>query len=71
MINQIKKNSRVIMALIKMRFQNLMMFRLGFFGPFFVDGSMFLIQLIVFQTIYLKIDRIGTWGRGEMVLYSK
>jgi len=69
MINQIKKNSRVIMALIKMRFQNLMMFRLGFFGPFFVDGSMFLIQLIVFQTIYLKIDRIGTWGRGEMVLY--
>jgi len=69
MINQIKKNSRVISVLIKIRFQNLMMFRLGFFGPFFVDGSLFLIQLIVFQTIYLKIDRIGTWGRGEMVLY--
>jgi len=42
---------------------------LGFFGPFFVDGSMFIIQLIVFQTIYLRVDRIGTWGRGEMVLY--
>ena len=69
MIKQIKKNSRVISVLIKIRFQNLMMFRLGFFGPFFVDGSLFLIQLIVFQTIYLKIDRIGTWGRGEMVLY--
>ena len=69
MINQIKKNSRVIRVLIKIRFQNLMMFRLSFFGPFFVDGSLFMIQLIVFQTIYTKVDRIGTWGRGEMILY--
>ncbi|MDF2821846.1 MAG: transporter permease [Clostridiales bacterium] len=69
MINRIKKNSRVIRVLIGLRFQNLMMIRLGFFGPFFVDGSLFLIQLVVFQTIYTEVDRIGTWESGEMILY--
>lgn len=52
-----------------MRFQKLMMFRLGFFGPFFVDGSMFAIQLLVFDAVYRNVDRIGSWERGEMILY--
>ncbi len=68
-MEQMKRNGKVIRALIEIRFQNLMMFRLGFFGPFFVDGSLFLIQLIVFQAIYANVDRIGTWGRGEMTLF--
>ena len=46
-----------------------MMFRLGFFGPFFVDGSMFVIQLLVFQAIYSKVDRIGSWEQGDMILF--
>ncbi|WP_026891853.1 ABC-2 family transporter protein [Lacrimispora aerotolerans] len=66
---EFKRNIRVIKALIEIRFQNLMMFRLGFFGPFFVDGSLFLIQLMVFQAIYSNVDRIGTWGRGEMIVF--
>lgn len=68
-MNRIKRNCKVISALIRMRFQNLMMFRLGFFGPFFVDGSLFLIQLLVFQALYTKVDKIGTWGRGEMIIF--
>ena len=63
------KYYRVWKALLKIRFQNLMMFRLGFWGPFFVDGSLFLVQLAVFDAIYANVDRIGSWGRGEMILY--
>jgi ABC-2 type transport system permease protein len=52
-----------------MRLQNLMMFRLGFFGPFFVDSCVFLVQLCVFEAVYSNVDRIGTWGKGQMILY--
>lgn len=68
-MNRIKKNYRVCKQLIQIRFHNLMMFRLGFFGPFFVDGSLFLVQLLVFQAIYSNVDRIGNWSKGEMILY--
>lgn len=64
-----KKNFRVLRELVRIRFQNLMMFRIGFFGPFFVDGSLFAVQLIVFQAVYANVDRIGSWGRGEMILF--
>jgi len=45
------------------------MFRLDFFGPFFVDGSLFFIQLLAFRAIYSNVDKIGTWRNGEMILY--
>lgn len=64
-----KRNIKFIYELIKLRFQHLMMFRLGFWGPFFVDGSLFVIQLIVFQAIYANVDTIGPWGKGEMVIF--
>ena len=63
------KYYRVWKALLKIRFQNLMMFRLGFWGPFFVDGSLFLVQLAVFDAIYANVERIGSSGRGEMIMY--
>lgn len=69
MMKRVKKNYRVLKELIRIRFQNLMMFRLGFFGPFFVDGSLFVVQLIVFGAVYSNVDRIGTWGQGEMILF--
>lgn len=64
-----RKNVRVVRELIRLRFQNIMMFRLGFFGPFFVDGSLFLVQLLVFDAVYGNVDQIGGWGKGEMILY--
>lgn len=64
-----KKNSRVLRELIRIRFQKMMMFRLGFFGPFFVDSSLFIVQLLVFRAVYGNVDEIGGWGSGEMILY--
>ena len=64
-----KKYCRILKELIRIRFQNLMMFRLGFFGPFFVDGSLFAVQLIVFHAVYENVYAIGSWGQGEMLLF--
>lgn len=64
-----RKNLKVIRALIRLRFQNLMMFRIGFFGPFLVDGSLFAVQLMVFSAVYAHVERIGSWGHGQMILY--
>lgn len=57
------------MALVKLRLQNLMMYRIGFFGPFFIDSSLFLVQILAFQAIYSHVDRIGSWEKGEMILF--
>lgn len=69
MRTEIRKYFRVLRELICLRFQNLMMFRLGFFGPFFVDGSLFVVQLLVFQAVYANVERVGTWGKGAMILF--
>lgn len=69
MRNSIKKYMRVLRELIYLRFHALTVFRLDFFAAFFVDGSLFLIQLLVFGAVYSHVDTIGNWGRGAMILY--
>ena len=69
MRKNLKKNMRVLKTLITLRFHGMAVFRLDFFGPFFVDGSLFLIQLLAFGAVYANVDSIGSWGRGEMILY--
>ena len=69
MIKNMKKNCKVLRELILLRFHGLMVFRLDFFGPFFVDGSLFLIQLVAFGAVYANVDQIGGWRIGEMILY--
>lgn len=67
-----QKNShsmRFIIALIKLKLSRMMVFRLSFFGAFFVDGSMFLIQLLLYQAIYAQVDTIGGFSRGEMIIF--
>ncbi len=62
-------NIRFIIALIRMKLSRMMVFRLSFFGAFFVDGSLFLIQLLLYQSIYSQVDTIGGFGRGEMIIF--
>lgn len=52
-----------------MKLSKLMNFRFSFFGAFFVDGSMFLIQLLMYEAIYSQVDTIGGWNRGEMIIF--
>ncbi len=57
----LRKNYRVLKELMKIRFHNLTVFRLDFFAPFFVDGSLFLVQLLVFRAVYANVDTVGSW----------
>lgn len=63
------KYLRILRQLVRLRMHQLMVFRLDFFAPFFVDGSLFAVQLLVFDAIYGNVDRIGTWDRGAMLVY--
>ena len=68
-MKNLKKNLRVLREMLYLRFHGLTVFRLDFFAPFFIDGSLFVIQLLAFGVIYSNIDRIGNWHQGEMILY--
>ncbi len=68
-MKSVRKNLCVLRELFYLRFHGLTVFRLDFFGPFFVDGSLFFIQLLAFNAVYSNVDAIGSWGRGEMILY--
>jgi len=47
----------------------MMVFRLSFFGAFFADGMLFVVQVLTFSIIYGQVDAIGDWGRGEMLIF--
>ena len=64
-----KQKLKFILMLIKMKLTHMMVFRISFFGAFFVDGTMFVIQLLVFSAIYTQIDSIGGWTQGEMIIF--
>jgi ABC-2 type transport system permease protein len=64
-----KKNLRFITLLIKLKLARMMVFKLSFFGAFFADGALFLIQLLTFSTIYAHVDNIGGWDRGIMIIF--
>ena len=55
--------------LFKMKLSRNMAFRFNFFGAFFVDGSLFLLQLLTFSAIYQNAGRIGGFGQGEMTIF--
>lgn len=64
-----KNNLKFILALIRLKLSKMMVFRLSFFGAFFVDGTMFIMQLLMYQAIYSQVDSIGGWTRGEMIIF--
>ena len=65
----IGRNLKVLFMLFRMKLSRTMAFRFSFFGVFFVDGSMFLLQIVMFEAICSQVDSIGGWGRGEMLVF--
>ena len=64
-----KDNFKFLKELMKLRLSHIMTFRLGFFGPFFIDTSYFLVQLFAFEAIYGHVDNIRGWGHGEILVF--
>lgn len=63
------KNLRFIFTLCKMKLSRMMIYRLSFFGATFVDGSLFLLWLLMFNAIYGQVDSIGGWSRGQTIIF--
>ena len=63
------KNIRFIYTLFKMKLSRMMMYRLSFFGATFVDGSLFVLWLLMFNAIYSQVDSIGGWSRGQTTIF--
>lgn len=66
---KIQKQLKIMLMLLKMKLSQNMAFRFSFFGAFFVDGSLFLIQILMFQVIYSQTDSIGDWNGPQMLLF--
>ncbi|OGO77583.1 MAG: ABC transporter permease [Clostridiales bacterium GWB2_37_7] len=66
---RITRQLKIIYMLLKMKLSRNMAFRFSFFGVFFVDGSLFLIQLLMFSTIYSQVGSIGGWDRSQMLFF--
>lgn len=64
-----RRNIKFILTLVKMKIIGSSVFRLSFFGAFFVDGSMFTLQVLMFEAIYSQIGSIGDWARGDMMIF--
>lgn len=64
-----KNNFKFIAELIKLRLSHIMTFRLGFFAPFFINTSYFLVQLFAFEAIYGHVDNIRGWGHGAILIF--
>lgn len=65
----VKRQLKIMYMLFKMKLSRSMAFRFSFFGVFFVDGSLFIIQLLMFSAIYSQVDSIGGWDRHQMLFF--
>ena len=65
----IGRQLKIILMLFKMKLSKNMAFRFSFFGVFFVDGTLFLIQLLMFSAIYSHVGEIGGWDRQQMLFF--
>jgi len=64
-----RRNLKFIFLLIKLKLSRMMVWRFSFFGAFFADAALFIVQLLTFQIIYSHVDAIGDWNRGQMIIF--
>lgn len=64
-----RRNIRFIKALITMKLSRMTAFRISFFGAFFADATLFLVQLATFIAVYSHVDGVGDWSKGEMIIF--
>ena len=65
----ITRHLRLIKMFFSFRMSNQMIYRASFWTAFFVDVSLFLIHLAVFQTLFFNVDSINGWSKYQMVFF--
>lgn len=66
---KIKRHIKILCMLMKMKAIKNMSFRFSFFGATIVDGSLFLVQILMFSAIYSQVESIGGWEKSQVLFY--
>lgn len=65
----IQRHLRLLISLLSIRLKRQTAYAANFWTVLLVDGSMFLMQLIVFNTLFLSVDTINGWNRLQLQLF--
>ena len=60
---------RFCITLLKFKLSRQMVYSFSFWLAFFVDLSLFLIQIAAFSAIFLQVDSINGWNRYQMIFF--
>lgn len=63
------RHLKLLSAMLKIRLGRQMMYRASFWTAFFVDSTLFVVQLVVFSTLFLNVDNVNGWTREQMVFF--
>ena len=63
------RHLRLLGAMLKIRLGRQMMYRASFWTAFFVDGTLFLVQLAIFSTLFLNVESVNGWSQEQMVFF--
>ncbi len=64
-----KKSFRILYTLLRTRVSRQMMYRMSFWTAFWVDLTIFFIQLLTFSVIFSQIETIGGWTLPHMAIF--
>lgn len=67
--NVLSRHMRLLKVLFKFRLSNQMIYRASFWTAFFVDVSLFVIQMVVFNTLFLNVDSLNGWNKYQMIIF--
>jgi ABC-2 type transport system permease protein len=66
---KIRRHLKILAMLFKMKLVKSMAYRLSFFGVTLIDGSLFLVQLMMFSAIYSQVESIGGWEKSQILFF--
>lgn len=69
LLSNLKRYSKVFIQLFKFRLSNQMIYRASFWTVFFVDLSLFLVQLLVFSAIFMNVESINGWNKYQLIFF--
>lgn len=60
---------KLFFTLLKFKISRRMVYSYDFWSAFFADIILFLVQLLTFSTIFNQVDKIGSWGINEVIVF--
>ncbi len=68
-MKSVRRHLKLLSTMLKIRLGRQMMYRASFWTAFFVDSTLFVVQLVVFSTLFLNVDSVNGWTREQMVFF--